>query len=174
MSSLVELLRGISPYLYFSCGMLAGFYVHHLLTERELNKQKNDIQHREENVKDRHKKAAQREVAVGHKEIIVGQREANIRQFLRESIRRILRESIGVHQHDRKDFDGEDCPICHEILNPWEQPVLFCDRDEGRHIACGKNFHLNCLVEWLKTCQRQREPPTCPNCRMPWNVRAGN
>mmetsp|Transcript_65382 Transcript_65382/g.77394 ORF Transcript_65382/g.77394 Transcript_65382/m.77394 type:complete len:353 (+) Transcript_65382:100-1158(+) len=60
----------------------------------------------------------------------------------------------------RKAVDeNDDCPICFDPLGGNEGGITFC---RGR---CGANFHQVCIRHWL---QQNRQRPTCPMCREPW------
>lgn len=47
------------------------------------------------------------------------------------------------------------CGICLEPLTNVDRPIC-----EGKHI-----FHSPCVQEWIETCKRSAQTPTCPTCR---------
>jgi len=58
----------------------------------------------------------------------------------------------------RKSLEQDaDCPICFDSLASGK--LTYC------RVACGTNFHEDCIQRW---CGQHRANPTCPNCRQPW------
>ena len=56
-------------------------------------------------------------------------------------------------------MEGENCPICWEILqNNVDKPTFV-------QLACEHYFHVECLTRWLFDSLRVNN--TCPNCRLP-------
>jgi len=55
--------------------------------------------------------------------------------------------------------NGQQCSVCLSYMN---------DRSRTRVLDCNHEFHIKCLDRWKTTC---RGPdPTCPMCRMPFDV----
>lgn len=58
--------------------------------------------------------------------------------------------------------EQETCSICLEDLKAHES-IVWC---RGQ---CGKNFHLECILNWAETNFQDGQPDiTCGNCRAPW------
>src|SRR5688572_19661339 len=61
------------------------------------------------------------------------------------------------HQVLRKEWKGQDCPICYEPMQEKEESVIsYCT------VQCGKSFHTSCFQEWI---QHTPNKQTCVYCR---------
>ena len=68
-----------------------------------------------------------------------------------------------LHAFNTKDENWE-CTIC--TMSDEEQleiDVTFVHH--GFQLSCAHGYHTQCLSEWINTKNKNRQPPTCPNCR---------
>ena len=68
---------------------------------------------------------------------------------LGEDVNKVARKTVG---------EDDDCPICFDSLGGGA--TTYC------RARCGANFHQVCIKHWL---QQNRQKPTCPMCREPWD-----
>ena len=62
--------------------------------------------------------------------------------------------------------DYVDCPICFDaMVETGIHKLTYC------RAMCGTNFHEDCIRRWLG---QNRNHPTCPNCRQPWQATNAN
>jgi hypothetical protein len=54
---------------------------------------------------------------------------------------------------DKKNY-GEECPICLEIFDEYDDVELLCT------LKCGHSYHKKCLSDWLF------KDSSCPTCRI--------
>ena len=57
--------------------------------------------------------------------------------------------------------DDDICPICYDSLKDSpKEDVAWCA------YGCGGNFHLSCVLEWIKSRNADQKHGTCPLCRI--------
>jgi len=61
----------------------------------------------------------------------------------------------------KKQVNGEDCPICYEPMHAHE-PLVYCKS------SCGNVLHKNCFELWSTQLQHMRKVVTCVYCRADW------
>lgn len=57
------------------------------------------------------------------------------------------------------------CAICTEDLEPTSAAMRCSGQHGKRHY-----YHAMCLNAWIQQCRREKNPPTCPECRGPLQV----
>mmetsp|Transcript_21518 Transcript_21518/g.26398 ORF Transcript_21518/g.26398 Transcript_21518/m.26398 type:complete len:188 (+) Transcript_21518:348-911(+) len=76
-----------------------------------------------------------------------------------------LKNSDNAGQVNRKEIEGNECPICFDNLGSDLKLLTFCQE------TCGANFHCECIKMWTK---QHKNTPSCPTCRQPWvDVKTG-
>ena len=76
----------------------------------------------------------------------------SIMRAMEERGRMVDWEAIKQQAVERKQVE---CPVCLRNMDP----------DETEVTSCGHTFHRQCLESWLKFCENQDKPATCPVCR---------
>lgn len=59
------------------------------------------------------------------------------------------------------------CAICTEDLEPANAAMRCTGQHGKRHY-----YHAHCLSQWIQQCRRDKQPPSCPECRGELQVRA--